>query len=66
MLIKPGNDSTERKKTMPKLDQLKKSTQRTIRRIARASKLTPEKVLRTMLAPSRRHGVTTHLNYGVR
>ena len=50
---------------MPKLEQLKKSTQRTIRRIARASKLTPEKVLRAMLAPSRRHGVTTHLNYGI-
>lgn len=50
---------------MPKLEQLKKSTQKTIRKIAKASKMTTEKVLRVMLASSRSHKVTTHLCYGV-
>lgn len=50
---------------MPKLDQLKKSTQKTIRKIAKASNMTPEKVLRVMLSPSRGNKVTTHLCYGV-
>lgn len=51
---------------MPKLKDLKKSTQRTIRKIAEASKISPEKVLRSMLKPSCSRGVTTHLNYGVK
>jgi hypothetical protein len=50
---------------MPKLTDLKKSSQRTINKIARASKLSPEKVLRIMLKPSCGPKVTTHLNYGV-
>lgn len=50
---------------MPKLEQLKKSTQKTIRKIAKASKMTPEKVLRVMLTSSRTNKVTTHLCYGV-
>ena len=50
---------------MPKLEQLKKSTQRTIRKIARASNMPPEKVLRAMLTPSRADKVTSHLNYGL-
>ena len=50
---------------MPKLSQLKKSSQRTIRRIAKASGITPEEVLRRMLKPTSADGVTTHLDYGV-
>ena len=50
---------------MPKLTQLKQSTQRTIRRIAKASNLSPEKVLKVMLSPNSGRKVTTHLNYGV-
>lgn len=50
---------------MLKLTDLKKSTQRTIQKIARASKLSPEKVLRIMLRSSCGNKVTTHLNYGV-
>ena len=51
---------------MPKLKDLKKSSQRTIRKIAEASKIPPEKVLRIMLKPLRANGVTTHLNYGLK
>ena len=50
---------------MPKLSELKPSTRKTIKRIAKASGLTPEKVLRVMLKPTNAHGVTTHLTYGV-
>ncbi len=50
---------------MPRLNQLKKSSQRTIRRIAKASGISPEKVLRLMLRPSSADEVTTHLNYGI-
>ena len=50
---------------MPKLKNLKPSTRRTIARIAKASNMSPEKVLRVMLRPTNASGVTTHLNYGV-
>lgn len=50
---------------MPKLEQLKKSTRDTIKKIAKASNLSAEKVLKVMLRPTSTHGVTTHLNYGV-
>lgn len=50
---------------MPKLTQLKKSSQRTIRKIAKTSGITPEEVLRRMLKPSSADGVTTHLDYGI-
>ena len=50
---------------MPKLKQLKPSTQRTIAKIAKASNMTPEKVLRVMLRPTNANGVTTHLDYGL-
>lgn len=50
---------------MPKLKELKPSTRRTIARIAKASGITPEKVLRIMLRPTNANGVTTHLRYGV-
>ena len=50
---------------MPKLNELKVSTQRTIAKIAKASGLTPEKVLRVMLRPTNARGVTTHLSYGI-
>lgn len=50
---------------MLKLEDLKRSTQRTIRKIARASGMTPQKVLRIMLKTSCKDKVTTHLNYGV-
>ena len=48
-----------------KLEQLKPSTRKTIRRIAKASGMTEEKVLSAMLKPSSANRVTTHLNYGV-
>lgn len=48
-----------------KLDQLKQSTRRTIKKIAAASGMTEEKVLSVMLNPSRGKRVTTHLKYGV-
>lgn len=50
---------------MPKLNELKSQTRRTIAKIAKASGLTPEKVLRVMLKPTNANGVTTHLSYGV-
>lgn len=50
---------------MPKLSQLKKSSQRTIRRIAKTSGITPEEVLRRMLKPSSAAWVTAHLDYGI-
>lgn len=50
---------------MIKLTDLKKSTQATIAKIAKASNLSPEKVLRIMLKPSCGDMVTTHLNYGL-
>lgn len=48
-----------------KLEELKPSTRKTIRRIAAASGLNEKEVLRRMLKPSSANGVTTHLNYGV-
>ena len=50
---------------MPTLKQLKPETRETIEKIAKASNLTPEQVLRVMLKPTNSRGVTTHLNYGV-
>lgn len=44
-----------------KLSQLKKSTQLFIKRVAKASGMSPEKVLRTMQKPSCGKGVTSHL-----
>ena len=51
---------------MPKMNQLSKKTQATILRIAAASNMTPERVIRAMLSPSRGGKVTTHLDYGIR
>ena len=49
-----------------KLTDLKVATQRTINKIAKASRLTPEEVLRRMLRPSNADVVTSHLDYGIR
>ena len=48
-----------------KLEQLKKSTRETIRKIAKASGMTEKRVLSAMLRPSCAGRVTTPLNYGV-
>lgn len=48
-----------------KLEDLKPSTRETIRRIAKASGMDEKKVLSAMLNPSRRNGVSSHLDYGV-
>ena len=48
-----------------KLTDLKIATQRTINKIAKASRLTPEEVLRRMMRPSNADVVTSHLDYGI-
>ena len=50
---------------MLKISDLKKSTQHTIERIAKASNMKAETVLRIMLNPNYGKMVTTHLNYGL-
>ena len=57
-------NNSKRKMTMLKLSQLKKSTQETIAKIAKASNMTAEKVLKVMCRPTSANGVTTHLNFG--
>lgn len=49
-----------------KLTDLKVATQRTIKKIAKASRITPEEVLRRMLRPSNADKVSSHLDYGIR
>ncbi len=47
------------------LNDLKKSTQRTIRKIAKASGISPDEALRKMLKPTSADWVTSHLDYGI-
>lgn len=48
-----------------KLSQFSKRSQAVIRKIGKASKMSPQKVLQVIAKTSRGGGVNIHLNYGV-